>query len=288
MELPRRFVVIGNPIAHSKSPSIHRDFAQQLGLCIQYEKLLAPLDGFANTVAALQAAGVSGANVTVPFKQQAFALAHERSSAAAFAQAANTLVFRPQGLLADNTDGGGLCRDLNRLLAQQGLTLSKTHVLMLGAGGAASGCIAAFKENGVQHLTILNRTEAKAQALAQRAQQFGLACDAGGLQAQPNGLTPEQPLVIVNASASSLNAEVPALHPVWYEHAVLAYDMMYAAADTPFVAHAKSLHKASLQTSDGLGMLVFQAELAFETWTGQRPDGLSTLQRLRTELTQQQ
>lgn len=288
MELPRRFVVIGNPIAHSKSPRIHRDFAQQLGLQIQYEKLLAPLDGFSNTVQALQAAGVSGANVTVPFKHQAFALADERSSAAQFAQAANTLVFRPQGVFADNTDGGGLCRDLNRLLAQQGLTLNQTQVLMLGAGGAASGCIAAFKQHGVQHLTILNRTEAKAQGLAQRAHAFGLPSQAGGLQAQPNSHTPAVPVVIVNASASSLNAEVPALHPAWYERAVLVYDMMYAAKDTPFVAHAKFRNNPNLQTSDGLGMLVFQAELAFEIWTGQTPDGLSTLQRLRTELSQQQ
>lgn len=286
MSTTLRFVVLGNPVAHSKSPVIHRDFAAQLGLHIQYEKLLAPLEGFEQTVRALQASGVKGVNVTVPFKQQAFALATTPSPAARFAQAANTLTFKAEGIEADNTDGGGLCRDLNRLLQAHGLSLSNCDVLLLGAGGAASACIAAFKAQGVQHLTILNRTASKAVELAQRACDHGLPAIGGGLDAKP--LTPggSNPLVLVNASASSLKGDVPAIAPEWYDNAVLAYDMMYAAHDTPFVQFVKSLAKPRLMTSDGLGMLVFQAELAFEIWTGQRPDGLQTLQRMRASLGQ--
>ena len=148
-----RYVVIGNPIAHSMSPFIHSNFAAQLGLPLQYERVLAPLDGFAQTVAALQAAGVKGANVTVPFKLDAFALAsaspNSLTPAAEFAQAANTLKFNADGtVLADNTDGGGLCRDLNRQLNALGLHLEQCQILMIGAGGAASGCVAAFQQAG--------------------------------------------------------------------------------------------------------------------------------------------
>jgi shikimate dehydrogenase len=278
-----RFLVMGNPIAHSKSPSIHRDFAAQLGLDLQYERLLAPLNAFEPTVRAVRAAGVCGANVTVPFKRDAFVLADACSDAARFAQAANTLVFNASGIYADNTDGGGLCRDLNRLLGLQGLLLRDCCVLMVGAGGAASGCVSAFKQQGVKHLTILNRTVATAQVLAQRAHAHGLPCSAGGLDALP--VEPNQgPLVIVNASASSLNGVVPNVDAAWFADAVLAYDMMYAAHDTPFVSHVRARSQPRLHVSDGLGMLVFQAELAFELWTGQKPDGLKTLQRMRTQL----
>lgn len=283
MSTPLRLVVLGNPIAHSKSPAIHRDFARQLGLPVQYERVLAPLDGFAMTVQALQAAGVAGANVTVPFKQAAFELASHCSPGARFAQAANTLVFSPEGIKADNTDGGGLCRDLNRQLQAQGMSLADCEVLLLGAGGAASGCMAALKDHGVKALTILNRTPHKAEALAVRASSIGLPATGAGFEAKAtaSGL----PRVVVNASSASLAGEVPAVDTAWYQHAVLAYDMMYGAAPTAFLQQVARVNPA-LPVSDGLGMLVFQAALAFEIWTGQVPDAQATLARMRQDLGQ--
>lgn len=282
-----RYVVIGNPIAHSMSPFIHTDFAAQLGLPLQYERVLAPLDGFAQTVGALKAAGVKGANVTVPFKLDAFALASVPPStltpAAEFAQAVNTLKFNADGtVLADNTDGGGLCRDLDRQLQALGLRLEQCQILMIGAGGAASGCVAAFQQAGVQHLTVLNRTVGKARELAQRAEATDLPAAGGGLDTPPSHFEiPGAPVVIVNASSSSLKGDVPAIHPDWYPRTVLAYDMMYAAEPTPFM---RALSKLDFPCSDGLGMLVFQAQLAFELWTGQAPDALETLSKVRQGL----
>ncbi|HEY1057950.1 MAG TPA: shikimate dehydrogenase [Limnobacter sp.] len=284
MSTPLRLVVLGNPIAHSKSPAIHRDFASQLGLPVQYERVLAPLDGFVGTVRALQAAGVAGANVTVPFKQAAFELASQFSEGARFAEAANTLVFSSEGIRADNTDGGGLCRDLNRQLQAQQLSLADCEVVLLGAGGAASGCMAAFKNHGVQALTILNRTVHKAEALAQRASSIGLPSAGAGFDAKAPSTS--LPRVVVNASSASLAGEAPAVDPAWYNNAVLAYDMMYGAEPTAFVRKVASMNPA-LPTSDGLGMLVFQAALAFEIWTGRAPDGLATLARMRQGLGQQ-
>ncbi|WP_370263368.1 shikimate dehydrogenase [Limnobacter sp.] len=283
---PARFVVIGNPIAHSMSPAIHHDFAQQVGMPIQYMRLLAPLDGFEGTVRALQAAGVQGANVTVPFKLQAFELAQQLTDSASFAQAANTLHFKPDGLvMADNTDGGGLCRDLDRLLKPMNIGLSMCQVLMLGAGGAAAGCVAAFHAHGVQHLTVLNRTAAKARALAERAEALGLPAVGGSLDHLPSDFElPGAPLVVVNASSSSLHGEVPALHAHWWARAVLAYDMMYAPSATPFMQSASSNMAQGTAVADGLGMLVFQAQLAFESWTGRSPDALQTLSRVRASL----
>lgn len=278
-----RYVVIGNPIAHSMSPAIHSDFAAQLGLSLQYQRVLAPLNGFTQTVAALKAAGVKGANVTVPFKLEAFALATECSPAAQFAQAANTLKFNADGtVLADNTDGGGLCRDLARQLKTLGLRMDQCQVLMIGAGGAASGCVAAFQDSGIQHLTVINRTVGKARELAERAEAIDLPAAGGGLDTPPSHFEiPGAPVIIVNASSSSLKGDVPALHPDWYERAVLVYDMMYAAEPTPFM---QSINNPELPCSDGLGMLVFQAQLAFEVWTGRSPNALATLNKVRQML----
>lgn len=281
---PARFVVIGNPIAHSMSPFIHSDFAAQLGIDMQYRRLLAPLNGFSATVQALRAAGVQGASVTVPFKFEACQLADFRSPAVEFAGAANTLKFIDGALHADNTDGGGLCRDLNRLTKPFGVQLADCQVLMLGAGGAASGCVAAFAEHGVQHLTILNRTAAKARDMAQKAEALGLPAAGGGLDSTPNDFDlAAAPRIVVNASAASLQGEALELHPGWFEQTLLAYDMMYAPKGTAFL-HTVAGATPSVATSDGLGMLVYQAQLAFEWWTGRSPDAFATLERVRAHL----
>lgn len=279
-----RYVVIGNPIAHSKSPSIHADFALQTGVDLQYCRLLSPLDGFEQTLRMLKAAGVKGANVTVPFKQLAHDLADHRSEDVIFAQAANTLCWKADGLHAQNTDGVGLCTDLNRLLAPLGLSLHGSNVLLLGAGGAASGCVAAFKAEGVAKLKILNRTPEKAVLLAKRAQSLGLDASGQALTETPSDRTN---WIVVNASSSSLGGQSMPLHAEWFAQAHLVYDMMYGAAPTPFIQQALAANPAVL-TSDGLGMLVFQAAAAFEWWTGRQPDGWSTLQRMRSTLAMKQ
>lgn len=278
-----RYVVLGNPIAHSMSPAIHADFAEQTGLDLQYQRLLAPLNGFAQTVAALRAAGVQGANVTVPFKLEAYALSGSLSPTAQFAQAVNTLKFMPDGgVFGDNTDGGGLCRDLDRQLQAIGLSLSKCQVMMIGAGGAAAGCVAAFQQAGVAHLTVLNRTPSKARDLATRAEALDLPAAGGALDTPPSHFDlPGAPVVVVNASSSSLGGDVPDIHPDWYARTVLAYDMMYAAHPTPFL---RAVEGFDFVCSDGLGMLVFQAQLAFELWTGRSPDALVTLEKVRKAL----
>lgn len=281
-----RYVVIGNPIAHSKSPMIHADFARQLGVDLQYCKLLSPLDGFEQTIRMLAAAGVKGANVTVPFKQEAYRLALKPSAAVQFAQAANTLKFTSDGIEADNTDGIGLCTDLNRLLQQhvqqQGLHLKGSTIVMIGAGGAASGCVSAFKDAGVDQLLILNRTVDKALQLAAKAQSIGLKAQGLSLDSNPSAMTDlhTDSLIVVNASSSSLTGQAAPVSEAWFETCCLAYDMMYGQDQTPFMRQAVQ-HNPSVPVADGLGMLVFQAAAAFEFWTGLQPHAADTLERMR-------
>lgn len=280
--MTERYVVIGNPISHSLSPAIHQDFAHQTGVQVQYRRWLSPIDGFEATLRALAAAGVNGANVTVPFKEFAAQSASVRSEAVEFSGAANTLKFNSlDGIHAYNTDGDGLCQDLLRLLKPLSLTLADVHVLLIGAGGAAKGCLTAFKNQAIQQLTILNRTAGKADDLARLAHACGLAANGQGLSFTPENN--ELPVVIVNASSSSLHGGDLQLDPLWWRDAVLCLDMMYGAKPTAFMEQALQ-HKEGIVVADGLGMLVNQAALAFEIWTGKRPDPASTLARMRQTL----
>jgi shikimate dehydrogenase len=278
-----RYVVIGNPIAHSKSPMIHADFARQLGVDLQYCRLFSPLDGFEQTVKMLSAAGVKGANVTVPFKQEAWRLANKPSAAVEFAQAANTLRFSPDGLEAENTDGIGLCTDLNRQLQHQGKHLKGSTVVMLGAGGAASGCVSAFKDFGVASLLVLNRTVDKAIDLANRAEAIGLKAQGLSLNSASHVTKGDSPFVLVNASSSSLAGQTAPISEDWFKSACLTYDMMYGQEPTPFMKQALQAKPESI-VCDGLGMLVFQAAAAFEFWTGLKPHAADTLERMRHTL----
>lgn len=279
-----RYVVLGNPISHSMSPKIHSLFAEQTGMDLQYERLLVPVDGFDAACSMLREVGVKGANVTVPFKHSAARLADQVSPAVRFANAANTLSFTPSGVKADNTDGEGLCIDLERLLSERGLQLAGCELVMIGSGGAASGCIEAFKQAGVGHLTVLNRTAEKAIALAQKAEAIGLSAIGAALDAD---LMIDRPLptskVLVNASSSSLGGALPACKREWFGWADLAVDMMYGAKPTAFMA-AVTEAKPDAVVADGLGMLVNQASVSFEIWTGHRPDRLATLKAVRAWL----
>jgi len=260
-----RYAVFGHPIAHSKSPQIHAAFARQTGQDMTYEAILAPKDGFAASVAQFIATGGRGANVTVPFKEEAFRLASRLSPRAERAGAVNTLVFG-DGILGDNTDGAGLVADLTRNLH---CTLAGRRILLLGAGGAARGVIEPLLDQQPAALVIANRTVGRAQELADL---FGRGVRACGLGA------PDAPFdLVINATAASLAGELPPLSPRVFTADTLAYDMMYGR-DTPFLAFARS-HGAA--TADGLGMLVEQAAEAFWLWRGVRPDTAPVIAALR-------
>lgn len=272
------YAVVGNPIAHSKSPMIHSRFAEQTGECIEYRRLLAPLDGFAQIVRAFAAAGGRGVNVTVPFKLEAHALADSLSPRAAAAGAVNTLRFDGDRIHGDNTDGVGLVRDIE---ANLGIGLAGARILLLGAGGAARGVVLPILERAPRSLLIVNRTAAKAEALAVQfagaARNAGCALAGGG----PEVVEPIAYDVIVNATAGSLDAALPECDKRAFGCGTLAYDMMYGAQPTVFMRHAESL---GARVSDGLGMLVEQAAESFFLWRAVRPASAPVLAELRTML----
>ena len=266
-----RYAVIGNPIHHSKSPRIHAQFARETGQDISYEPILAPLDGFGACVAQFRQSGGQGANVTVPFKEQAYALCAQRSARAELAGAVNTIKFEAHTMWGDNTDGAGLVADLTRNL---GVTLAGTRILLLGAGGAARGVIGPLLENQPGQLVIANRTASRAQALAahfsQHKQQSVLGC---GLDEVASGFD-----LVINATSASLAGELPALPAIIFTPDLLAYDMMYGQTLTPFLQLAQ---RHGARTADGLGMLVEQAAEAFYLWRGLRPDTQTVIAALR-------
>jgi len=270
-----QYVVIGNPIAHSKSPSIHAAFAGQTAQQMTYQRLLAPIEGFAATVEAFCAAGGKGANVTVPFKLEAYALATELTARAAAAGAVNTLKFEGNRILGDNTDGIGLVADI---IHNAGIILCGKRILLLGAGGAARGALLPLLEQRPKSLTIANRTLSKAQDLQKMAHQFSSDTQVDtAIFEDVEG----QFDVIINATSASLNNDVPPLPATIFKPSSLAYDMMYGAQPTAFMHFAKS-HGGNCR--DGLGMLVEQAAEAFYLWRGVRPHTAEVLSQLRAEL----
>ena len=272
-----RYAVIGNPIAHSKSPQIHAAFARQTGQALSYEALLAPVDGFAQTVADFRAHGGRGLNVTVPFKLEAFALAEHHTARAQAAGAVNTLAFGADGVLGDNTDGAGLVRDLT---ANRHFALAGCRILLLGAGGATRGVLLPLLDSRPARLTIANRTVAKAEALSTlfAARAGDCVLDACGFDA----LAGRRFDLVINATAASLADELPPLPPGLYAEGALAYDMMYARAPTRFMRAA--LADGAARVADGLGMLVEQAAESFTLWRGVRPDSAPVLAELRRQI----
>ncbi len=273
-----RYAVIGNPVAHSKSPFIHAQFAEQTGELVDYGRLAAPLDGFVDTVRAFIAEGGRGLNVTVPFKLEAHALADRLSPRAAAAGAVNTLRFDADGIYGDNTDGVGLVRDIETNL---GVSLAGARILLLGAGGAARGVVLPMLDRAPAELTIVNRTAARADELvaqfADAARAAGCALRGGGAQA----VEPRRYDLIVNATAGSLDAALPECDERAFGAGTLAYDMMYGAQPTVFMRHAEAL---GARAADGLGMLVEQAAESFHVWRGVRPHSAPVLAALRAQL----
>lgn len=275
-----RYAVIGNPIAHSRSPQIHTLFSQQTGKPLTYERLLAPVDGFNEAVAAFAAEGGLGLNVTVPFKLDAYALASGRlSSRARLAGAVNTLSWRDGAWHGCNTDGVGLVSDLLRL----GVRLTGASVLLVGAGGAARGVLQPLAQAGCARIHIVNRTAARALELAESWRETGVEpqtrVTAGGLAdaTLPGGWN-----LVVNATASGLQDAAPDLPAGLYAPGAAAYDMMYGARPTAFMRQAGQ--DGAALTADGLGMLVGQAAESFFIWHGVRPDPAPVLAALREAL----
>ena len=313
------YAVIGHPVAHSKSPQIHAEFARLTGQHMDYQRLLAPLDGFESTVQGFVAGGGRGLNVTLPFKQQAWAmlaLTSAPSSAltaastvapgtarltprAAAAEAVNTLHFGLDGtVLGDNTDGPGLVRDLSHNL---GFALSGRRVLLLGAGGAARGVIQPLLAAGVRSLHVANRDAARAEALVMQLRaSLPESLPESLLESLPKPgatLAAEPPLhalaladlagaagqpfdLIINATSASLSGVSLALPPSLFRDCALAYDMMYGAPAEGFLSLARANGAAA--TADGLGMLIEQAAESFLLWRGVRPPTASVFALLRS------
>jgi shikimate dehydrogenase len=269
---PDKYCVIGNPIAHSKSPEIHPVFAAQTGQDIAYGRCLAPLDGFAATVRDLVAQGYKGANVTVPFKIEAVDVATRLTPRAQAAGAVNTLSFLDGEIVGDNTDGPGLVADIVR---NAGVALANKRILLLGAGGAARGIMLPFLEQRPQSILVANRTVATAEAL--------VANFAGHRQATELAACGFDDItgpydIVVNATSSSLGGTMPPVPALAFAKETLALDIMYGSEPTPFMRFAAGQGAA---TRDGLGMLIEQAAEAFTIWRGVRPETAEVFTKMR-------
>ena len=266
-----RYAVVGNPVAHSLSPQIHAAFASQSGADLEYTRLLAPLDGFAASVAAFRAAGGCGLNVTLPFKLEAWRLATRRSERAEQAEAVNTLYFDGAQVFGDNTDGAGLTRDIELNL---GRAIGGKRVLLLGAGGAARGVMLPLIERKPAALVIANRSPDKALQLAQHFSRWG------DCSAQPYAALGGMAFdIVINATSASVAGALPLLPAGVFAAGGLAYDMMYGEKAALFLDFTRQLGAA--QTADGLGMLVEQAAESFFVWRGVRPQTAPVIAALR-------
>ena len=270
------YAVMGNPVAHSKSPLIHQAFALQTSQSIRYQAILVPLDGFTNAVHAFCAAGGKGLNITVPFKEEAWRLAVRRTPRAELAGAVNTLRFSLSGEIeGDNTDGTGLLRDLE----QNDVGLNDRRILILGAGGAVRGVIGPLMEKRPARLVIANRTISRAETLRSQFNQFKQLsiCSLTDLA------TFSSFDLIINATSSGLYGELPPLPASLVGPQTCCYDMVYGDVEPVFVRWAKK-QKAQLAL-DGLGMLVEQAAESFYVWRGVRPATTLVIRMLREKLT---
>ncbi len=267
-----RYAVMGNPVAHSKSPLIHSQFARQTGQDIEYTAILVEPGSLASAVGEFHADGGRGLNITVPFKEDAWELATRRSERAGLAGAVNTLVLDAAGgRYGDNTDGIGLVRDLT---VNHGCVLTGRRLLLVGAGGAAQGVIEPLLNEHPELLVVANRTPDRAVALARRF--CGLGKIEGCWLDGPAGQSFD---VIINATAASLSGEVPALPDDVVNRDTWCYDMMYGDEPTAFVRWCGE-HGAA-RSLDGLGMLVEQAAESFYLWRNVRPDTGPVIAMLR-------
>lgn len=268
-----QYAVWGNPISQSKSPRIHQLFASQTAKSLSYTAKLGTETDFEQELKVFFAEGAKGANITAPFKERAFQLADAHSERCLLAQACNTLVMLEDGrLYADNTDGVGLVADLKRL----NWLKPKQKVLILGAGGATMGVLFPLLQ-AEQCITLYNRTQEKAVALAEKFAKFGVIQTACWQE-----LTEQSFDLIINATSLGLQGKCVEL-PARLLQQAKVYDMQYALnQQTPFLIYAKQ--QGATQCEDGLGMLVGQAGFAFELWEGVFPELTPVLEQLKSEM----
>jgi shikimate dehydrogenase len=268
-----QYAVVGNPIAHSKSPEIHLLFARQTKQKIGYERIEAPLDGFEERALALREAGYRGLNVTVPFKLDAAKLADYLTPRARLAGAVNTLKFDGDTILGDNTDGVGFVRDVTDRLK---FGFADCAVLVLGAGGAVRGLLGSLLDASPRWLAVANRSHQRAEELAE---EFGVEA------IHFDEIPAEHFDLIINGTTTGMHHEAPAIDPQTFDDCQLAYDLVYAADPTPFMRLARA--GGAKQVADGLGMLIEQAAESFQLWRGVRPDTNAVYRDLRELLTRE-
>lgn len=269
-----RLAVFGMPVAHSLSPAIHRQFAHQCGLEIDYQAIETTPGELTRRLRELIRAGGRGCNITVPLKHAAWQFAHRSSASAKRAQAANALVFEdPQDCFADNTDGYGLIQDLSRCLS---VPLSNKRIMVIGAGGAAAGILGDLLQLAPAEVVLGNRSLERAQALTLRFACMGKlsCCTLDQLDAQGSFD------LVINATSLGHLGLYPALPAALFTPGGLCYDLNYGPAAKPLREQCES-HGIGYQ--DGLGMLVEQAAAAFTLWTGRHPDSTAVLQQLRQD-----
>lgn len=272
---PDRYAVMGNPVAHSKSPCIHAEFARQTGQRIVYTAIQVDEGGFAQAAELFRASGGKGLNVTVPFKREAWAWVDSRSPRATRAGAVNTIVFRDDGSsYGDNTDGIGLVRDLT---VNHGITIAGRTVLILGAGGAVRGVLGPLLDERPRELVIANRTVDTAELLAREFSDT-VPVSACGFPA----LAGRRFDLVINGTAASLEGSGLPLPDAILAPGSWCYDMMYGARPTPFLRWCE--RQGALGTADGLGMLVEQAAESFFIWRGVRPETAPVIEKLRREM----
>ncbi|GAA5193975.1 shikimate dehydrogenase [Ferrimonas gelatinilytica] len=268
-----KYAVIGHPIEHSKSPLIHSEFARLTGQPLEYHAILAPKAGFADAVKQFRQAGGKGANVTLPFKEEALALCDELSERARRAGAVNTLIWNDdERLLGDNTDGLGLVSDLKR----HAYPLRDARILLLGAGGVARGVLLPLLSERPKRLVVANRTAHKAERLAADFSSFGPVTGVG-LENLDGTFD-----LVINGTSASLSGKLPDLHRVKLAEDGCAYDMAYGDSLTPFQCWA--LENGARHALSGLGMLVGQAAESFALWRGVHPPIEPILELLQGEV----
>ncbi len=270
-----RYAVFGNPIAQSKSPLIHKLFAEQTHQALSYDSMLVELDSFSQAVTEFFADGGMGLNVTVPFKLEAWQIVDDCCARASRARAVNTIKREANGdLFGTNTDGLGLCRDLQNNLGWQ---VAGRRILIIGAGGAVRGVLGPLFDLSPQSIVINNRTPEKAEQLCAEFAALGdISCSS------PKGLRKQRFDLVINASAASLSGELPDVPGSVFAGECRAYDMFYAARKTAFLRWADN-HGAQ-ECADGLGMLVEQAAESFALWRETRPETTAVIARVRADL----
>ena len=264
-----KYGVIGNPIHHSLSPTIHTQFAKQFGFSMSYEKILAPLDGFSVAAKKFISSGALGFNITIPFKVEAYELVDEYTLIAKAAGAVNTIKMENDTLYGENTDGIGLVNDLCNNLQQ---SIGGKDILILGAGGATQGILLPLLECQPERILIANRTKAKSLKLANNFSKYGKVCGFGLDQVKAKPVD-----IIINATSASLDGKMPEI-PSGVVTGALCYDLMYGR-QTPFMQWARK--NSASEVTDGLGMLVEQASSAFAFWHGMTPETKEVIKSLR-------